>query len=531
MRDREVFTIEKIPVRLSLYDLNSASCLTYAVRYYFSALGKHPMQHPLMHQIESNPDCQALAICADEVPIALCFFHLRTNDPENKSVILHNFMVAPYIRSRGIGGLLAIYFLDNLIDDNTRRIEVELDFPPIDREAGFASPVMQELMTHRSWLVAGDDLALLKSRMKQGEETLSRSILKSIITRPNFKERMQRKHISIGAVSNNNDFFERISGLDLPAYAAVQSIHTEFHKAVESRLDSFDLLILHDTVLKSQPNLLDNIGRMAPWLPVVVAGDGFQLDQPSVIVAKPMEELSQALIPHLEMYDPERAVLNGSVKKKNLLHLPEREVLSYYKNRHVGERIFIAASGPSLSDVDPDSLSNEIIITINDALLKFPSTKYAAVMDARKLHELHEYLLMVDALFTLKGNSYGVEIDLLGTEGFSLELENGIYSGYTTAFFCLQLVIFMGFKEICYLGLDLGNTLEKSHFFGSRPLQDQDRPDVYTRMRQSFERVADTVEQMGIKVYNCSPVSELKSFPFKTIEQIQQNPPRPQRAF
>ena len=100
-----------------------------------------------------------------------------------------------------------------------------------------------------------------------------------------------------------------------------------------------------------------------------------------------------------------------------------------------------------------------------------------------------------------------------------LDLEAGIYSGYTTASFALQIAIAMGFREIYFLGLDLGNTAEKSHFFGKRPLQDQDRPQVYAQMRNSFERISGKLREMGLSVYNCSPVSELKCFPFRSLRE------------
>ena len=158
-------------------------------------------------------------------------------------------------------------------------------------------------------------------------------------------------------------------------------------------------------------------------------------------------------------------------------------------------------------------------MTIDDALLKFPGSRYAAIMDARQLHELPRELLGVVAVFTQKGNSFGVEVALMGTEGFNTDLEAGIYSGYTTSYFALQIAIAMGFREIYFLGLDLGNTAEKSHFFGKRPLQDQDRPQVYAQMRNSFERISGNLKDMGLGVYNCSPVSELKCFPFRSLRE------------
>lgn len=39
-----------------------------------------------------------------------------------------------------------------------------------------------------------------------------------------------------------------------------------------------------------------------------------------------------------------------------------------------------------------------------------------------------------------------------------MEFKKGIYTGYTTSFFALQIAIYLGFRENFYLGLDLGNT-------------------------------------------------------------------------
>jgi hypothetical protein len=226
------------------------------------------------------------------------------------------------------------------------------------------------------------------------------------------------------------------------------------------------------------------------------------------------------LLPYLAAYGPAAGGARGRSRQTNLLHLPEGGSLAYFRNRHRGQRMFIAASGPSLAAVDGERLQRELVLTINDALIKFPHARYAAIMDSRKLHELHGELLRVDSVFTLAGNSFGVEIPLLGTEGFSFDLEQGIYSGYTTAYFALQIALHMGVREIYYLGLDLGNTSRQSHFFGSRSLQDRDRPDVYARMRRSFEAMADRLGTMGVAVYNCSPVSELKCFPFRQLEHV-----------
>ena len=73
-KNGQLFLNEKALVRLTLERLSAQGCLTYAGRYFFSPRGKHPRQHPLMYQIDTNPDCMALAVAVEGTPLALCFF-------------------------------------------------------------------------------------------------------------------------------------------------------------------------------------------------------------------------------------------------------------------------------------------------------------------------------------------------------------------------------------------------------------------------------------------------------------------------
>jgi hypothetical protein len=117
-------------------------------------------------------------------------------------------------------------------------------------------------------------------------------------------------------------------------------------------------------------------------------------------------------------------------------------------------------------------------------------------------------------LFTLKDRPFGIPIDLIGENGWSSDLEEGIYSGYTISYFALQLAVHMGFKEIYFLGLDLKNDKDKTHFFGSDfNSRDHDTTE-FPRMKKSFETIAPLLKEKGINVFNCSPNSSLTYFPY-----------------
>ena len=139
---------------------------------------------------------------------------------------------------------------------------------------------------------------------------------------------------------------------------------------------------------------------------------------------------------------------------------------------------------------------------------------YHCVFDYRLFDEYPEELKKARYLFTLEERPFGIPLQLIGTNGWSWDLEKGIYSGYTISYFALQLAVYMGFKEIYFLGLDLKNELDQTHFFGTDHHSSSHDTTAFPKMRESFEFIAPVLKEKGIKVYNCSPISTLKCFPY-----------------
>jgi len=189
-----------------------------------------------------------------------------------------------------------------------------------------------------------------------------------------------------------------------------------------------------------------------------------------------------------------------------------------FKGLHEGKRVFILASGVSLKDLDLTPLKRRMVIGLNRSALLYPDTHYHCTMDRRLFDLYPEELKETRYLFTLEGNPWGVGLNLLGAEGFSRDLEEGIYSGYTVAYFALQLAVYMGFKEIYYLGLDLGHHSGNTHFFGydfhSRGHEEIEFP----RMRRMLTFAAELLAKTDVDVYNCSPESTLNCFPKVSYE-------------
>ena len=186
--------------------------------------------------------------------------------------------------------------------------------------------------------------------------------------------------------------------------------------------------------------------------------------------------------------------------------------ISYYKNLHLGKNLFILASGPSLNDLDLSLLKNKIVMGLNRSILVYPAPYYQCVFDHRLFDLYFDSLKEVRQLFTLEDRPLGLPLKLLGGNGFSTDLEEGIYSGYTISYFALQVAAYMGFKKIFFLGLDLKHNGPKTHFFGQDPQTVNHEETEFPRMKKMLDFGAQTLADTDIEVFNCSPNSTLDSF-------------------
>lgn len=189
-----------------------------------------------------------------------------------------------------------------------------------------------------------------------------------------------------------------------------------------------------------------------------------------------------------------------------------------FKNRHNDKNLFIMASGPSLKDLDLSPLERRITMGLNRSFMAFQKPYYHCVFDHRLFDLYPKELERCRVLFTLEDRPFGIPLKLLGSSGFSRDLEEGIFSGYTISYFALQLAVYMGFKRVFFLGLDLQNRNKETHFFGQDFRNVDHETTEFPKMIQCFKNVAQEVKSLGVQVYNCSENSKLKSFPYMSYE-------------
>jgi len=192
--------------------------------------------------------------------------------------------------------------------------------------------------------------------------------------------------------------------------------------------------------------------------------------------------------------------------------------IAQFKGLHNGKRLFILASGPSLGQLDLNPLSRRMVMGLNRSFLIYANSYYHCTMDHRLFEEYSKEMKGVRQLFTLNNRPYGTLLKLLGAEGFSWDLTEGIYSGYTVSYFALQVAVYMGFKEIFFLGLDLKHVEGNTHFFGYDYHSSDHETTEFLRMNKMMNYAQEVLSSTDIKVFNCSPISTLNCFERVTFE-------------
>lgn len=189
-----------------------------------------------------------------------------------------------------------------------------------------------------------------------------------------------------------------------------------------------------------------------------------------------------------------------------------------FKNLHPGKHCFIISSGPSLSDLNLEPLRRRLTFGLNRSFMAYPGAYYHCAMDERLFDLYPEELNDTRFLFTLPDRPWGIPIELLGANGFSFDLEKGIYSGYTVSYFALQVAVYMGFDRIFFLGLDLKNTSEKTHFFGQDHRNLNHDNTEFPKMIKAFNEASLILKDSSVQVYNCCEDSALSCFPYMSFE-------------
>ena len=234
------------------------------------------------------------------------------------------------------------------------------------------------------------------------------------------------------------------------------------------------------------------------------------------------------------------------IRKKNCFKMKKFSNLKKYKNIHKGERCFIIATGPSLSLDDIEIVKDEITFSMNSICLLFDEIDWKPTYYA--IQDIHVYKKLVDNIrksrmknvfisdfitrkfkpnknwiqfpLNLLDHAYGLK--KLDTK-FSSDIYNVVYDGFTITYSILQIVSYMGFKEIYLLGADTNYEIGKPHHIKEHGAVDLSYKTAGERMIYAYNVAKKYFDKNEIKVYNLTRGGKLEVFQRKKLEDVLSN--------
>ena len=215
-----------------------------------------------------------------------------------------------------------------------------------------------------------------------------------------------------------------------------------------------------------------------------------------------------------------------------------------YKNKYIGERCFILATGPSLTVEDVSKLKNEITFGMNSICLMFGQlgweTTFYGVQDLAVFLKLKDYyrsfnsttLFLGDGIpkedrsgikhipYALDYLNHRYSYDTLSTK-FSFDVYLHLFDGYTITYSLIQIAAYMGFKEIYLLGNDCSySTDPKKQHFADFGHYDASTLTARDRILFAYQYAFDFLKDTDVKIYNATRGGELEIFPRVDLDEV-----------
>lgn len=244
-------------------------------------------------------------------------------------------------------------------------------------------------------------------------------------------------------------------------------------------------------------------------------------------------------------------LIDGYAYMKHLLRLfhimkkTNNARLRFWKNKYRGKRCFIVATGPSLTLEDLNLLKNEICFGVNSVVKLFSRTEWRptfyGIQDAGVYKNLEGIINQerMETVFISEtlSKQFNVKEEYIKFNhfscfhrshremmpkivGFSNDVEEIVYDGYSVTYSMLQIACYMGFDEIYLLGCDCNYPINgKQHIIESGHV-DNKSAIIGKYMIYAYKKALPYLKKKNIKVYNCTRGGMLNVFERKSLEDI-----------
>lgn len=217
------------------------------------------------------------------------------------------------------------------------------------------------------------------------------------------------------------------------------------------------------------------------------------------------------------------------------------KILNSLKDNHKNEKCFLVATGPSLNKTNLSLIQNEIIFGVNTlykGLNRFDiKPSYYVVGDPIIFNAHAHHLLNLRTILFLGGYAGRrfLEDDSLKSRNeniillhplfeeagwFSMDIRQGVFYGGSVVFLALQIIFYLGFKEVYLLGCDCDYS-GMHRFDGSKTENLVGMAVGETeKVFSSYKMYKEIFEKHDRKIYNATVGGKLEVFERKSLEEI-----------
>lgn len=196
--------------------------------------------------------------------------------------------------------------------------------------------------------------------------------------------------------------------------------------------------------------------------------------------------------------------------------------------RWEGATCAIVASGPSAAKAGVEQLRGRVrVIAINTSyqLAPWADVLYACDQTWWKWNKGAPDFRGLKVTQAIQACSQFKDVRLVKVEKFCNELlldkPGTLGAGGNSGFQALNLALQFGVKRILLIGydmrIDLGEHWHKRH---PAPMSNPHPVSNLPRWRKALDGAAPKLKALGVEVINCSPVSELRAYPKKSLDEV-----------
>lgn len=216
------------------------------------------------------------------------------------------------------------------------------------------------------------------------------------------------------------------------------------------------------------------------------------------------------------------------------------------KGKYEGNRCFIIATGPSLTNDDILLLKDEYTFSMNAMVKKFDELNWRptfyGIQDKGVFHILKDEIIKTDVKYVFIDeiyrkelpnndkwfyfardaiyNTYEAYFKHIYKAKFSEDPSVIIYDGFSITLTLIQIAAYLGFKEIYLLGCDHYKTSNGKNYFVDHGYPDPTFAEAASRMNAGYEAARKYAESHDIKIFNATRGGKLEIFPRIDLDQL-----------